>query len=102
MPQIPVTPTDLPAQVDRIKAMALARKEITKVIAKDRVTRALRINVPSAALTDIPIGSRVLVFREKPENKWVGPYTVVGVRDKAVFIDLNGTNKQVSIDKVKV
>ena len=69
MPRIPAIPTDLPAQVDRMKAIALARKEMTKVMAKERVTRALRMNAPAAALTDTPIGSHGLVFREKPENK---------------------------------
>ena len=75
---------------------------MTGVIAKERVTRALRMKVPAEALTDIPIVSQVLLFREKPENKWVGPYTTVGENDKSVFIHLNGTNHQVSIDKVKV
>ena len=41
------------------------------------------------------------MFREKPENKWVGPYTVVGVMDKISFIALNGTNNLMSIDEVK-
>ena len=101
MPRLLVTPMDLPAQVDRMKAMVLARKEMTRIIAKERIPRALRTNVPSAAHTDIPIGSRVLIFREKPENKWIGPYRVLDVKDKCLFIDLDGTDYQVSLDEVK-
>ena len=101
MPWIPVTPMDLPAQVHRMKAMVLGRKKMTRIITKERITMASRTNVPSAAHTDIPIGSRVLIFREKPENKWIGPYRVLDVKDKCLFIDLDGTDYQVSVDKVK-
>ena len=100
MPRIPLTPIDLPAQVDRLKAMVLARKEMTRIIAKERITRALRMNVPSAAQSEILIGSRVSISWEKPENKWIGPCRGLEVKDKRIFIDLNGTDHQVYIDKV--
>ena len=38
-------------------------------IAKEKISEALRMNVPTAALNDIAIGSQVLVYREKPENR---------------------------------
>ena len=97
MPQIPITPVDLPNQMVRMRAMARTRKEMSCVIAKEKISKALRMNVPTAALNDIAIGSQVLVYREKPENRWVGPHRVIGIKGKCIFLDLDGNHHQVSI-----
>lgn len=102
LPRLPIFPKDLPVQRDRMKAMQLARTEMTQIIAKARVHAALSKNVPSAADTDIKIRDNVLVYREKPVGKWMGPYLVPDVRDKSVFVDVNGKVTQFSVDKVKV
>ncbi|CDF36767.1 unnamed protein product [Chondrus crispus] len=101
MPRIPIVPMDLPAQMNRMKAMESARKEMASVMAKERLSRAVRMNVPSAADKDIVIGSRVLLYREKPEDQWTGPYLVLDVKDKSVTIQLEGKIMNTSIDKVK-
>lgn len=101
MPRIPIAPADLPEQVARMKAMISARSEMTAVMAKSKLSTVLRSNIPAAALSDITIGSEVLVYREKPENKWVGPYRVLTIDGKVVHVDANGTSMQLSIDKVK-
>ena len=101
MPRIPIIPMDLPAQMNRMKAMESARKEMASVMGKERISKAVRMNVPSAADTDIVIGSRVLLYREKPEDQWTGPYLVIDVQDKSVTIQLEGKIMNVSIDKVK-
>ena len=101
-PRIQVTPIDLPAEMNRMRAMKLARKEMARAVAKERVSKALRKIVPSATLTNLAISFQGLVYREQPENKWTGPYRVIGINNKYVFLDLNGNNHQVSTDKVKI
>ncbi|CDF36525.1 unnamed protein product [Chondrus crispus] len=101
MQRIPIVPMDLPAQMDRMKAMESARKEMASFMAKERISRAVRMKVPSEADNDIVIGSRVLIYREKPEDQWTGPYLVLDVKDKIVTIQVEGKIMNVSIDKVK-
>lgn len=99
MPRIPITPLDLPSQIQRMKAIASARREMSQIMAKQRIAKALRMNVPASAHEDVSIGSQF--YREKPESKWVGPYLVLDMKDKSVFTDEKGSLVQVSIDKVK-
>ena len=91
----------LPGQVQRMNAMQAARNDMSKEVARSRLSTALRSNVPAATNRDISIGSEVLVFKEPPVNKWVGPFHVLDVRDKSVFINSQGRTMQMSIEKVK-
>lgn len=72
MPRISVVPSELPDQISRMAAMHSARKEMTAFIAKDRLSTAIRANVPAAAMKNIKVGSDILVYRENPEDKWIG------------------------------
>ena len=69
VPRITVVPSELPEQISRMAARHSARKEMTAVIAKDRLSRAIRANISAAAMNDIKVGFDVLVYREKPEDK---------------------------------
>ncbi|CDF36780.1 unnamed protein product [Chondrus crispus] len=91
----------LPGQVQRMNAMQAARKDMSKEVARSRLSTALRSNVPAATNRDVSIGSEVLVFKEPLVNKWVGPFHVLDVRDKSVFINSQGRTTQMSIDKVR-
>ena len=71
LPRIPIIPSSLPNQSTRLQIMMKARKEMSPVIAKSALSRAMRMNVPSAANKVFRTGDEVLVFREKPINKWV-------------------------------
>ena len=88
--------------VDRMKAMDAARSEVSKLIARDRLKKAVKSNVPAAADKVIQIGEQVLVYKEKPINQWIGPFHVRDVSAKTVFVNMNGRRSQLSIDKVKV
>ena len=88
MPRISIVPMVLPAQMARMKAMESARKEMASVMAKERISKAVRLNVPPAAENDIEVVSRALVYREKPEDQWTGPYLVLDVKDNSVTIQL--------------
>ena len=102
MPKIPVVPTQLPEQISRMAALHSAQKEMFASIAKERLNTAIRTNVPSAAIKDIEVGAEVLVYREKPENKWTGPFTVLQSDGKVLQVDVKGSPTQVSVDKVKL
>lgn len=63
---------------------------------------ALRRNVPPAADIDIRIGDLVLMFREKPIGKWVGPYSVMDIKRKQLTLNTGDRYMSASIDKVKL
>ena len=100
-PRMPVSPADLPNHRERCKALVEARADMSKQIARDRLDRALRTQVPHAAAANINPGIDVLVYREKPVDKWEGPYRVISCSSKQVWLDVNNKAKMFSIDKVK-
>lgn len=51
-------------------------------------------------MTDLEIGSELLVFR-KSGNTWEGPYQVLDVSGKILNLFIDGNTKRFSIDKVK-
>ena len=85
VPRMPFGASDLPEQNERMQAIALARSEIETVVARLRITNALKRKVPPAATTMTTPGSQVLVYREK-EKQWVGPVIAKTVDGKAVHI----------------
>lgn len=102
IPRMPVAPLQLPSQRDRVLAVLTARKEMQEQVARARVRTALTSPVPAAADRDFPPGAKVLVYREPPANKWVGPYTVVSQQDKTMWLAIDGQPKKFSVDKVKL
>eukprot|EP00171_Calliarthron_tuberculosum_P002020 IDg2020t1 len=60
-----------------------ARKEMSQIMAKQRVDRAIRHNIPAAADRAFSPGDEVLVRREKIHanriGEWLGPFLVDGV-----------------------
>jgi len=101
-PPVPIKPVDLPGHRERSKAMAEARLEMNKCFEKARLDAALRNKVPSGAVVYLKPGKDVLVFREVPEMKWGGPYRVVGVSGKKVWLDEKQRSRMYSITKVQM
>ena len=101
LPRIPIIPAKLPGQVARLNAMRQARKELSSMVAKSKLKRALKMNIFAAASKSFKIGDEVLVYREDPINKWVGPFSVINVEGKMIHIDYNGDLKLFSKDKLK-
>lgn len=100
LPRLPVAPTALPAQRERMLAVHTARAALLQHMARSRVLRALRSRVLAAADADIRAGGSVLVYREPPMDKWEGPYAVVATDGKQVWLLVRGRPKQFAIDKV--
>ena len=62
--------------------MQTARSKMLKVIARQRLATALKMNVPAAADRDITIGSDFFLYKERPRNEWIGPYKVLARNKK--------------------
>jgi len=101
IPRAPMLPLPLPAQRDRMQAVVTARKEMEAIVAKARVRVALATPVPAGLQRVLDPGDHVLVYREPPVDQWVGPYTIVSVLDKNVWLAVDGHLKQFSADRVK-
>ena len=43
----------------------------------------------------------MLVYLEKQNHHWTGPFKIIRLQDKQVFIDRNGTEVQHSVSQVK-
>lgn len=101
MPRMPLRPHELPGNVSRLKSMIAARKEATQLIAQSRIATAIRRSVPAAADSAIQIGEEVLMYREKPIGKWVGPFIVEQTDGKNLTLNTGDRTIRASLDKVK-
>lgn len=101
VPQMPTGLSDLPDQRERMKAMKKARDEMVKLAASSRLRTAVSRDVPAVATNELRVGMDVLYYRERPVNKWTGPFRIVAGDNKRVWIDDHGKLKQVSVDKLK-
>ena len=59
-----------------------------KLSARQRLATALQFNVPTAADRDIPIGSEVLLFKERTRNEWIGSGKVLAGANKNLLLSL--------------
>lgn len=101
LPRLPLLPKDLPDNLERLKAMHGARKEMAKISNHSKLVTATSSNVPAAADRDFLVGDEVLMFREKPVGKWVGPYHVCDRDEKMLTLDSGDRMIRASVDKVK-
>ena len=75
IPRFPILCSKFPDKAERMKILSETFMEMNTVVAKKRITTALRQNIPSSALKTFKKGDEVLAYREKTK-KWVGPYKV--------------------------
>jgi len=97
-PRMPVNPVDLPNHRDRCKALLEARSAMTKHLGRSCLDRALRSQVPKAAMADICPGMDVLVYREKPTDKWEGLLQLAGAKSRPYAPD--GTCTRLSVLRI--
>lgn len=77
MPRISVDPIALREQAIRMRAMIIARKEITELSARARIETALAKYIPSASDSDVELDNVVLMYQERPIGRWVRLFVVV-------------------------
>lgn len=72
---------------------------MASISARLRVSSALRAKLPPASRYDVNPGDAVFVYKEA-EKRWKGPFRVVKVADKQVYVDRNGVEAHYSLDHV--
>lgn len=101
LPRFPACSTKFPNQVDRMRALAMARAEMETISFEIKLQRALLAKLPPAADFELKVGDKVLVHRENSAISQ-GPFPVVELDEKQVFIlDERGKTKQFNIAQVK-
>lgn len=101
MPCLPVHPRELPNQKERMDAWHSTRLRMAKLIARMRLYTKANTNAPAAADSTLLIEDTVLVYRDSPISKWVGPLRVIYIDEKAVSLIYDGKRKGFSIDRCK-
>ena len=98
-PKVPTNGKEYLEHRRRIEAVQTARSEILKVITRQRLATALKMNV--LRHRDITFGYDVLLYKEHTRNEWIGPYKVLASNKKNLFLSIIGVAFPVSIEKVK-
>lgn len=101
VPRLPLNQKELPIQLERVKAIRAARREMSGLIPTDCIKMALARDVPSAADAVLNEGAEVLMYREKPIAEWMGPYIIHKRDDKMLTLDTGNQYIEASIDKAK-
>lgn len=100
-PRIPLLAKELPDNAARMKALHEARKEMVTLSHQSKLRTASRSQVPVAADREYLMGEEVLMFREKPVGKWVGPYLICKKDGKMLTLDTGDRLIRASVDRVK-
>ncbi|CCU78396.1 (conserved with many other fungi) [Blumeria hordei DH14] len=81
-----------PSIVQRAEAVRKAMKEVRRTIAERQIKDALGMrNGPNTLpILKLPIGSEVLVHREKKGEGWMGPYTLMSMEGETCRIMMPG------------
>lgn len=66
-----------------------------------RVLTSVNRQVPSAADADLKIGDSLLVYRDNPVSRWIGPFRSIDLDKKSVIIFQNGRPVRYSVDLCK-
>jgi hypothetical protein len=101
MPRYPGIRTELPTQAERMRALDVARTEMETITCKLRLRGALTSSIPSASSQAYTLGENILVYRDKETPHWQGPYRILAINEKQIFINNNGKRVLHSISQVK-
>jgi len=92
------TPDPRATLEDRAAIANSARKSMQQQMAKLRVQRALRHQVPAAADRHFQVGQNILVWREKlianRIGEWVGPFEIVMVSEETKLVYISDVENQ--------
>ncbi len=82
-----------------IRLLEIARIEMATIVAELRIREAMQSRMRPAARYILAPGAKVRVYRET-DKKITGPYTVIDVQDKDIFIDRKGKRVHHNISQV--
>ena len=72
LPRFPAIRTEFPNQLDRMRALNVARQGAETVFSRLRITQALKYRIPVIDMENLKRGSKVSIYREK-EKCWSQP-----------------------------
>lgn len=96
LPRFPTVESSNAGQFERMNALESARKEYATITAELRIRKALMSRVPRTTDLVLHPGDQVRVFRET-DKKYTGPYPVIRVDGKQVFVIDKDKEKQFSL-----
>lgn len=99
IPRFQPVRSELPGQKERMRALLHARKEMSTITAELRIRRALMSKAPRNVDIVIEPGDKVRVFRET-DRKYIGPFPVIRVDKKQIFVLQKDVEKQYSLHQV--
>jgi hypothetical protein len=101
IPRFPIVSSHIPEQTERMKALQIGMEEMNAAVAADRISEALRSQIPAAADRILHVDDKVMVYREK-DQVWHSRFTVVNIYEKKVrVIDHLGEERHFSLNQVK-
>ena len=99
LPRFPFLHTTLPNQIQRMRALQAGRTEMETVVSELRVRQAMLSKIPRCVDTILKPGDLVRVYRET-DKKYVGPYPVIRVDGKQVYLFINGKEVQHGVHQI--
>lgn len=99
--KLPTLRTEISSQMERMKAIEIARTEMETITAELQLQRALLTNIPSITHRPLEVGQDVLVYRENENPHWTRPCKVTRLDGKQVSVDRNGKEAQYSFSQTK-
>jgi hypothetical protein len=101
IPRFPITSSHLPGQAERMKALQVGMINLNSAVAAERISEALKSQVPPVAGRLLRIGDEVMIYRET-DRIWYSGYTVTSILGKQVqVVDRLGEEKHFSLHQVK-
>jgi hypothetical protein len=94
------TTGSFPNQNERMLAMDSTRREMDAIVSELRIKRALTSKTAPGATRVYNPGELVYVYRERPD-KWIGPFPIIRIDGKTVYVRDGIDEKPFSITSVK-
>lgn len=85
MPALPIMESRSIKQKDRMAALKIAKEEMERMSAEQKLLRALRSKLAPSTKYHIQPGDLVHVFRQET-RKWIGPVKVVNTERKIIHV----------------
>lgn len=91
--------TKLPLQAKRMKLLQNARAEMASIVSEMHISEALRSKPPSVASIIHAPGDMVRLYLDN-DKKFLGPFLVIKVEDKEIFVDYDGPLEHINCSQV--
>ncbi len=98
VPIFPSVDSKLPDQQSRMDSLIRARQKMATIVSELRVQKAVASRVQRNAELKIEPGDKVRIYRDT-DKKYFGPYPIIRVDGKQLFVVINDREVQFSVTK---